>query len=107
MAALSPRARVLLEAVEREAADRLDELGHAAPHDAPDGLRHTPPGPTPRDGGAGPELLAALELGIAGLSRSDVADRLRAEHRVTDPEPFLDAVFGTGSSPHVRLRRGR
>jgi hypothetical protein len=50
-------------------------------------------------------LLAALELGVAGLERSEVADRLRSEQGVGAPDTLLDAVFGTGSPPRTRLRR--
>jgi hypothetical protein len=91
--ALTPRARALLAAVEREVSARLNELEAEAATVAP---RRVTPGSPPA-----PELLLALELGVAGLSRAQVA----AELRVPDPEPVLDAVFGPGSPPRARLRR--
>ena len=50
---------------------------------------------------AAPELLLALELGVAGFSRAQVA----AELRCSEDDPVLDAVFGRGSPPAARLRR--
>ena len=92
-AQLSPRARALLEAVEREVSTRLEQLEQDVAPVAPRLI-----GPAQR---AAPELLAALELGVAGLSREEVARRLA----VADPAPVLDAVFGTGSAPGTRLPR--
>ena len=83
-ASLSPRARALLVAVEREAETRRHALTEEPPpvH-------------------AEPALLAALELGVAGLPRDAVAERLRADYGLSDPGPVLDAVFA-GSA---RLQR--
>ncbi len=97
---LTPRARVLLDAVEREAEARRRAL--AAPTDT--GADRTDrTGRT--DVHVNAVLLAALELGVAGLERSEVADRLRSEQGISAPDPLLDAVFGTGSPPRARLRR--
>ena len=90
---LTPRARAILVAVEREVSARLSELEAEAASVAP---RRAGPVDPPR-----PELLLALELGVAGLSRAQVA----AELRVPDPDPVLDAVFGPGSPAGARLRR--
>ena len=90
--ALTPRARVLLEAVEREVRARTRAMT-AEP---------APEGPPLRLDGA---LLAALELGAAGIERNEVGRRLREHLRIEDPEPALDAVFGTGSPPEARLHR--
>lgn len=80
--ALSRRALELLAAVEREAEERRRELAGEALHvDA--------------------ALLGALELAVAGLTRDEVAERLRAEHGVRDADPLLDAVF----AGYARLRR--
>jgi hypothetical protein len=91
--ALTPRARTILAAVEREVSSRLSELepdlGEVAP------LRVVP------FARPAPELLLALELGVAGWSRAEVA----AELRLADPEPVLDAVFGRGTPRAARLRR--
>ena len=92
-APLTPRARVILAAVEREVSARLDEIERDADVIVPRRLA-----PAER---ARPELLLALELGVSGLSREEV----RASLDVPDPEPVLDAVFGTGSPPRARLRR--
>lgn len=89
---LTPRARALLAAVEREVSARLAELERDAGSVAP---RRAGPAR------AEPELLLALELGVAGLSRDEVAARLRA----ADPEAVLDAVFGPGTPPDARLPR--
>ena len=83
---LTPRAREILAAVERAAAERRRQ-----------GL---PPGAR-----IDPALLRAVELAVAGLEREQVAGRLLAEHGVRDPGPLLDAVFGAGSAPSDRLRR--
>ena len=90
---LSPRARALLEAVEREVSARLEQLEQDVAPVAPRRIVH-PARPAP-------ELLTALELGVAGRSREEVARELA----VADPEPVLDAVFGPGSSPRARLPR--
>ena len=90
---LSPRARALLEAVEREVSSRLQELERDP---APIVARRMVPLTRPA-----PELLTALELGVAGRSRQEVARALP----VDDPEPVLDAVFGPGSAPDARLPR--
>ncbi len=90
---LSPRARAILAAVEREVSARLAELEQDVAVVAP---RRVVPFTR-----AAPELLAALELGVAGLSRDEVALRLG----VPDPEPVLDAVFGAGTPPGTRLPR--
>ena len=90
---LTPRARAILTAVEREVAARLEELERDAASVAP---RRIVPIARPA-----PELLVALELGVAGLSREEVAARLD----LADPGPVLDAVFGHGSPPDARLLR--
>ena len=90
---LTPRARAILAAVEREVSARLDELESEAGSVAARRIR-----PAPR---AGPELLLALELGVAGMTRAEVA----AELPMDDPEPVLDAVFGRGAPRGARLRR--
>ena len=93
---LTPRAQALLAAVEREVAARLSELEHeagpAVPQRAPRFARTARPTS---------ELLLALELGVAGLSRAEVAARLGS----ADADPALDAVFGDGSAPGARLAR--
>ncbi len=101
MAELTPRARTILEAVEREVAARLEELEEDVAAVAP--RRVVPPAPAAVP--PAPELLAALELGVAGVPRDQVAERLSAEHGAADPEPVLDAVFGAGSPPRTRLPR--
>jgi hypothetical protein len=90
---LTPRARAILAAVEREVSARLSDLETEVASVAP--VRAEPLARP------GPELLLALELGVAGLSRAEVA----AELRVLDPEPVLDAVFGRGTARGARLRR--
>lgn len=80
--ALSPRARAILAAVEREVQAR----------------RHTPEEPA-RPLRVDPPLLAALELAVAGASRDEVRARLEIA------EDALDAVFGDGSPPQARLTR--
>jgi hypothetical protein len=90
---LSPRARAILEAVEREVSARLEELERDVAYVAP---RRIAPAARPA-----PELLAALELGVAGLTREEVGASLG----VRDPAPILDAVFGAGSPPRARLPR--
>ena len=92
-APLTPRARAILVAVEREVCARLEELERDAALVAP---RRIVPFARPA-----PELLTALELGVAGRTREEVA----AELGVPDPEPILDAVFGPGSPPRARLPR--
>lgn len=79
---LSPRARAILAAVEREIEERTRG---AAPE---------PVAPLRIDA----ELLSALELAVAGLSRDEVRTRLAASDGV------LDAVFGDGSPGDTRLR---
>ena len=90
---LTPRARAILQAVEREVCARLEELERDA--------ATVPPRRVVPIARAAPELLLALELGVAGLSRAEVA----AELRLPDPEPVLDAVFGRGTACSARLRR--
>jgi hypothetical protein len=96
---LTPRARTILEAVEREVAARLAELesetGTVPPRRSPRfprSIHSTRPSP---------ELLVALELAVAGLAREEVA----AELGVDDGAAVLDAVFGPGSAPRTRLPR--
>ena len=89
---LTPRARAILAAVEREVSARLHDLEAEAASIAP--RRVAEPRPWP-------ELLLALELSVAGLSRAEVA----AELALDDPEPVLDAVFGRGAPSGARLRR--
>lgn len=93
---LSPRARAILTAVEREVSSRLQELeeGELRPG-AP-----TRPAPFRRPG---PELLAALELGVAGRTREEAARSLG----LGEPSAVLDAVFGAGTGPAARLPRTR
>ena len=91
--ALTPRARAILEAVEREVAARLADLEAEAADVSP---RRVVPFARPA-----PELLLALELGVAGWSREEV----EAELGLDDPAPVLDAVFGRGTSRGARLRR--
>lgn len=90
---LTPRARKILAAVEREAEARRRRLGSAPAGGQRGGVR------------VDSALLAALELGVAGLERSEVAERLCAEQGVADADALLDAVFGSGSQPRARLRR--
>ena len=90
---LTPRARAILAAVEREVSARLSDLEGEAASVAPRRVA-----PFER---AAPELLLALELGVAGFSRAQVA----AEMGCTEDEPVLDAVFGRGTPPTARLRR--
>ena len=92
-APLTPRARAILAAVEREVSARLGELERDAAEVAPQRIV-----PLARPG---PELLLALELAVAGASRAEVA----AELRTVSPEPVLDAVFGRGAPSAARLRR--
>lgn len=92
-APLSPRAQAILAAVEREVAVRLSELEQE--------VAATTTRRFARVARPTAELLLALELGVAGLSRAEVAERLDCE----DPEPVLDAVFGNGSAPGARLSR--
>lgn len=87
------RARAILAAVEREVSARLAELESEAASVAP---RRVVPFDRPE-----PELLLALELGVAGHSRAQVA----AELGVADSDPLLDAVFGRGAPAGARLRR--
>ena len=101
MAGLTPRARAILEAVEREVAARLEDLEEDVAAIAP---RRVAPR-SPETVRPAPELLAALELGVAGVPRAEVAERLRDEHGIAQPEPLLDAVFGAGSPPRARLHR--
>ena len=84
---LTPRAREILACVERAAEARRREL--LSPQ-----LR------------VDEALLTVVELGVAGLEREAVAERLRAHHGGADADRLLDAVFGPGSSPTDRLRRG-
>ena len=80
---LSPRARAILEAVEREV-EALKQ-GRLPAREQP--LR------------ADRTLLTALELAVSGASRDDV----RAQLTIRDD--VLDAVFGDGSPPQMRLKR--
>lgn len=90
---VTQRARALLEAVERELSERR-------------GARPVAPSPrAQRPLRPDAMLLAAVELGVAGLSREEVELRMREELAVEDPERMLDAVFGEGSPPQARLRR--
>lgn len=88
------RACALLEAIERE----VEQRRHALP------AEHSPLAERPLRPDA--TLLAALELGVAGHSREEIARRMRDGHGVEDPERMLDALFGEGSAPDSRLRRG-
>jgi hypothetical protein len=90
---LTPRARAILQAVEREVAARL--------HDLERDVSSVAPRRAVRVDRVTPELLAALELGVAGLARGDVGARLG----LADPAPVLDAVFGAGSAADARLPR--
>ncbi len=91
-APLTPRARAILSAVEREVSARLAELEGDAAEIAPRrGARFER---------AEPALLDALTLGVAGRSRGEVAAALGVA------DPVLDAVFGAGSGPAARLPRG-
>lgn len=90
---LTPRARMILDAVEREAEARRRRLASVPAGRERGGVR------------VDSALLAALELGVAGLERSEVAERLCAQQGVDDPDALLDAVFGSGSEPRARLRR--
>ena len=82
-AAISPRARAILAAVEREVAAR----------------QARPPAPEPRPLRLDVTLMTALELAVAGLSRDEVRSAM------TISEDALDAVFGEGSAPAARLSR--
>lgn len=95
--ALTPRARILLDAVEREVRARAAAMAEGGEAAGPD-----PSLPPLRLDGV---LLAALELAAAGVDRAEIGRRLREHLRVDDPEPALDAVFGTGSPPDARLPR--
>ena len=95
-APLTPRARAILAAVEREVSARLEEIERDAADVAPRRVEDRPALLR-----ADPQLLTALELGVAGLSRAEVA----AELGVADDAPLLDAVFGTGSPPRARMAR--
>lgn len=89
---LTQRARALLDAIEREV-----ERGRVLPAE-----------PSPRAERplrADAMLLAAVELGVAGLSREEVERRMRDELAAEDPGRMLDAVFGEGSPPQARLRQ--
>ena len=80
---LSPRARSILAAVEREIAAR----------------QAAPPAPPDRPLRIDPSLLTALELAVGGASRDEVASALGV------PSVTLDAVFGDGSGGSARLSR--
>ena len=90
---LTQRARALLEAIEREVERRGAMPAEPFPR-AERPLR------------ADATLLAAVELGVAGLTRDEAERRMREELAVEDPGRMLDAVFGEGSPPDARLRRG-
>jgi hypothetical protein len=91
---LSPRARTLLAAVEREVDAREQGL-------AEEGAQPLAGPPVHLDAA----LLAALELAAAGVERGEIGRRLREHLRVADPAPALDAVFGAGSAAEARLQR--
>ena len=93
---LTPRARAILAAVEREVSARLDEIERDAAVVAP---RRITSSREPMR--AEPRLLAAIEMGVAGLSREEVA----AELHLDPAARMLDAVFGPGSAPRTRLAR--
>ena len=68
---------------------RLDEIEREAASVAP--RRAVVPFPTSASPlRADAELLAALEMGVAGMSRGEVADELGLDHAAI----LLDAVFG-------------
>jgi hypothetical protein len=81
---LSPRAREILSAVEREVEERRRSSAPPPPV-APLRLDAT--------------LVSALELAVSGLSRAEVLAGLGVG------EDVLDAVFGEGSPPDTRLTR--
>jgi hypothetical protein len=85
---LSPRARAILVAVEREIAERQ---AAAAPRE-PEPVRPLRIDTT---------LLTALELAVAGATRADVRSALNIS------DDALDAVFGDGSPPEARLTRAQ
>ena len=80
---VSPRARAILAAVEREVAARQERS----------------PEPPARPLRLDVTLMTVLELAVAGLSR----DEVRSAMTVSDDA--LDAVFGDGSPPQARLHR--
>ena len=94
-APLTPRAQAILAAVEREVAARLSELERDAGAVAPRRVARLA-----RPAHATSELLLALELGVAGLSRGEVAEQLG-----DGADAVLDAVFGDGSAAGARLAR--
>jgi hypothetical protein len=83
---LTPRARVLLEAVEREVRARAEGLG-TAPAEPVRPLR------------LDETLLAALEQAVGGATRAETAERLD----LPVVHDALDAVYGDGSPPDARL----
>ena len=82
---LSPRARALLDAVEREVRARAAGLSLPSEPVRPLHLDET--------------LLAVLEEAVRGTSRADAAERLG----LPAGHDALDAVYGDGSSPSSRL----
>ena len=82
---LSPRARALLDAVEREVRTRAAGLGEGEAPVRPLRLDTT--------------LLAALEHAIGGATRAEAAERLR----LPPVHDALDAVYGDGSPSSARL----
>ena len=84
-ASLSPRARAILAAVEREIAERAEAANPRVEPARPLRIDTT--------------LLSALELAVAGATRDEVRDAL------TISDDALDAVFGDGSPPTARLTR--
>ena len=80
---LTPRSRLILDIVEREIAAR----------------RRSPRFPRVDE-----TLLLALELGVAGHERAEVAHVLRSRG-ATDADRVLDAVYGAGAAPRARLQR--
>ena len=93
---LTPRARAILAAVEREVSARLEEIEREAAAIPPRRLA-----PAPRRLRADAQLLMAIELGVAGWSRAEVAEELGLDEGAV----LLDDVFGSGSPPRARLAR--
>jgi hypothetical protein len=59
----------------------------------------TPPRPADpgaSDGSLDAARLAAIEMAVAGRSRSEVEEHLRATYAVDDLDALLDDVFGAG-----------
>jgi hypothetical protein len=47
--------------------------------------------------------LVAIEMAVAGSTRTEVALRLRDEFGLQRPDPILDDVFGPGTGPESRM----